>query len=152
MVYEKGDYVLVKDKKRFGGDKLERPFKGPYEVIGHGTTSDSYQLFEVLTGKESEEHRDELKLFYFRSMDDMVPMSMMGTEFVNVSRIISHTGSSKTGGDAYRFRVQSEESECDTFECTWEDVNRSNAYIQYRRQHPEYGLPESTQAPVEGPW
>ena len=152
MVYEKGDYVLVKDKKRFGGDKLERPFKGPYEVIGHGTTSDSYQLFEVLTGKESEEHRDELKLFYFRSMDDLVPMSMMGTEFVNVSRIISHTGSSKTGGDAYRFRVQSEESECDTFECTWEDVNRSNAYIQYRRQHPEYGLPESTQAPVEGPW
>ena len=153
MTYDKGDFVLVQNKQKIRTSKLKRPFTGPYEVLGQGSAgTDSYQLFEVLTGKESEHHRDELKLFNYRSMDELVPMAMAGTDFVNIARVVSHTGKGKTGSDAYRFKVQCEGSDDEVFESTWEDVNRSNAYIRYREQHPEFGLPPTTQAPVAGPW
>lgn len=152
MTFEPGDFVLVKNtRKNIGRSKFNRPFTGPYEVLGKATQgSDSYQLFEVLTGNEYVQHRDEMKLFNYRSMDDLVPMAMSGTAFVNVESVLSHSGSSKTGAVAYRFKCKAEDG--DVFESSWEDVNRSNAYIKYREQHPEFKLPPTTQAPVAGPW
>ena len=151
MTYEPGDFVLVRSMAKIGRSKLARPFTGPFEVLGPGSTgSGMYELFEVLTGEQREEHRDQLKLFHYRSMDDLVPMAMGGTDFVNLKCIISHVGSRKTGANAYRFMVESEEG--DVFESNWNDVNRSNAYIRYRQEHPEFRLPESTQAPVAGTW
>ena len=149
MVFESGDFVLVQNKQRIKRSKLLRPFLGPYEVLGKGTAgSDSYQLFDVLTGKESEHHRDEMKLYHFRSMDNVVPMAMKGTDFVYIAKVLGHTGTAKTGADPYRFKVVGEDGQ--KFECSWEDVNRANAYIEYQQVHAE--LPPTTQVPVEGPW
>ena len=152
MTFEPGDFVLVMNtRKNIGRSKFNRPLTGPYEVLGKATQgSDSYQLFEVLTGNEYVQHRDEMRLFNYRSMDDLVPMAMSGTAFVNVESVLSHSGSSKTGAVAYRFKCKAEDG--DVFESSWEDVNRSNAYIKYREQHPEFKLPPTTQAPVAGPW
>ena len=98
--------------------------------------------------KQEEHHRDQLVPFCYRSMDDLVPCAMGGTDFVHLEKVISHTGKGKMGADAYRFKVQSEDGEM--FESNWQFCNKSNAYIQYRKDHPE--LPESTQTPVAGAW
>jgi len=149
FVFEKGDFVLAHNMQKIARNKMLRAWLGPYEVIEvHVQGSNTYQLCEVLTGDECVHHRDDLKLYHFRSMDNLVPMSMKGTDYVEIADVLSHTGTFKKGAGAYRFKVVGEDGQ--QFECDWESVNRSNAYIEYQRLHPD--LPVSTQASVEGPW
>ena len=156
MEYAKGDFVLVHRKKAIQGDKLKPPFDGPYEVMGPGSSgSASYLLRAVIDSRLSEEHRDEMKLFLFRDMSELVKTAKAGKGYKDVDRIISHTGSKKTGARAYSFRVRYErpfDRERFDEDLSWKDVNRTNAYNKYRDEHPEYRLPESEQGEVEGPW